>query len=516
MFPIAHRESELLGAALRMKYALLEVTMKDTERKTMLRWVVLTAALGICMMLVWVLGRQAQAEPDATQGADGTPSVTQDLDYVNKEEYVDGYFEGEVNEKVSTTVNVRKGPGSDTYEVIKTSAGNSVKIPRGTKVTIIGESKDAALDLWYHVRLEFDGETVEGYCFAEFITRSVKVTFTPTPTPSEDGDQTPTPTLAGADNVFGQGTPTPSEDNKNLVDDSKGFRPYKYMLILCIVIIVLIFIYTVYSKYQEKNLEKEMERYSSRTGLEPLEGEKEEDFEEAKQDYYNYLKLGDQTDRNLGEELGNPDEIELDLNGLFEAEAADTEEIARTVRTTQSAPEPEESLEEAEEEDPADRENAAREAAARRAADREAAAREAAEREQAVREAAERKAAEGAVESASEISLEEPEVRTEPEEDVRIYSSRRSKPAEARPAAPVTPASELSQETETRAVSAHEAAVRARLEQLREQDHIQHKLYGEGEVIDNSDAEIIQIRFGRDLRFLKKEKLARKDLVIFE
>lgn len=490
--------------------------MKDTERKTMLRWVVLTAALGICMMLVWVLGRQAKAEPDATQGADTTPSVTQDLDYVNKEEYVDGYFEGEVNEKVSTTVNVRKGPGSDAYEVIKTSAGNSVKIPRGTKVTIIGESKDAALDLWYHVRLEFEGETVEGYCFAEFITRSVKVTFTPTPTPSEDGDQTPTPTLAGADNVFGPGTPTPSDDNKNLVDDSKGFRPYKYMLILCIVIIVLIFIYTVYSKYQEKNLEKEMERYSSRTGLEPLEGEKEEDFEEAKQDYYNYLKLGDQTDRNLGEELGNPDEIELDLNGLFEAEAADTEEIARTVRTTQSALE--ESFEEEAEEEPedaADREAAAREAAARRAADREAAVREAAEREQAAREAAERKAEEAA-EAAPEFGFEEPEAETKPEEDVRIYSSRRPKPAEASPAAAMTPAAELSQETETRAVSAHEAAVRARLEQLREQDRIQHKLYGEGEVIDNSDSEIIQIRFGRDLRFLKKEKLARKDLVIFE
>lgn len=493
--------------------------MKETERKTLLRWGVLTAALGICMMLVWVLGRQAQAEPDATQGADATPSVTQDLDYVNKEEYVDGYFEGEVNEKVSTTVNVRKGPGSDTYEVIKTSAGNSVKIPRGTKVTIIGESKDAALDLWYHVRLEFDGETVEGYCFAEFITRSVKVTFTPTPTPSEDGDQTPTPTLAGADNVFGQGTPTPSDDNKNLVDDSKGFRPYKYMLILCIVIVVLIFIYTVYSKYQEKNLEKEMERYSSRTGLEPLEGEKEEDFEEAKQDYYNYLKLGDQTDRNLGEELGNPDDIELDLNGLFEAEAADTEEIARTVRTTQSASEesfeeeteePEDAAEDAAEREAAAREAAAREAAARRAAEREAAVREAAEREaaereQAAREAAERKAAE-----------KEQPTQAEPEEDVRIYPSRRSGSAENEPAASKAPAAELSQETESRAVSAHEAAVRARLEQLKEQDHVQHKLYGEGEVIDNSDAEIIQIRFGRDLRFLKKEKLARKDLVIFE
>lgn len=465
--------------------------MSRTERRTMFKWTVLTAALGVCMMVVWILGMQVHAEPDPTQGAGDTPSVTQDLDYVNKEEYIDGYFEGEVNEKVSTTVNVRKGPGSDSYEVVKTSAGTKVTIPRGTKLTILGESKDSALDLWYHVRLEFAGETVEGYCFADFISRSVKVTFTPTPTPSEDGDKlTPTPTLAGADNVFGQGSPTPSEDNRNLIDDSKGFRPYKYMLILCIVIVVLIFIYTAYSKYQEKNLEKEMERYSSRTGLEPLEGEKEEDFEEAKQDYYNYLKLGDQTNRNLGEELGNPDEIELDLNGLFESESADTEEIARTVRTAQVAPEEEweadgepETLDEPESEE-----------------EEEAAARESSE----------------AVFEIPENVSKEPAVKPEPEEDIRIYQSRHPKPTEAVPAEVSAPVTELSQGTEARTVSPHEAAVRARLEQLREQDRIQHKLYGEGEVIDNSDAEIIQVRFGRDLRFLKKEKLARKDLVIFE
>ncbi len=463
--------------------------MSETERRTMFKWTVLTAALGICMMAVWILGMQVHAEPDPTQGAGDTPSVTQDLDYVNKEEYIDGYFEGEVNEKVSTTVNVRKGPGSDSYEVVKTSAGTKVTVPRGTKVTILGESKDSALDLWYHVRLEFAGETVEGYCFAEFISRSVKVTFTPTPTPSEDDDKlTPTPTLAGADNVFGPGSPTPSEDNRNLIDDSKGFRPYKYMLILCIIIVVLIFIYTAYSKYQEKNLEKEMERYSSRTGLEPLEGEKEEDFEEAKQDYYNYLKLGDQTNRNLGEELGNPDEIELDLNGLFESEPADTEDIARTVRTAQVAPE-EEWEADGESETPEEPEPEEEE------------------------EAASRELAEAVLET-GENAYEEP--AAEPEEDIRIYQSRHPKPAEAAPAAASAPVREFSQGTEARTVSPHEAEVRARLEQLREQDRIQHKLYGEGEVIDNSDAEIIQVRFGRDLRFLKKEKLARKDLVIFE
>ena len=423
--------------------------MRETERKTVWKWTLLTAALGICMMLVWVFKVQGLAQTETTPGAEGTPSVTGDLDYVNKENYIDGYYDGEVNETINTVVNVRTGPSAEVYEIVQTSNGTSVKIPKLTKLVIIGESRDEQLDLWYHVRLEFEGETVEGYCLAEFITRYAKVTFTPTPTPSEDQNQTPTPTIAGADNVFGNNTPTPSEDNKSLVDDSKGFRPYKYMVILCIVIVVLILIYTLYSKYQEKILEKEMDRYSSRTGVEPIEGELEEDFEEAKQDYYNYLKLGDQTDRNLGEELGDPEDIELDINGLFEEE--NTEEIANTVRmtqqeTTQNEPEAE---------------------------------------------------PEAAEETQEEAETEEAQAEELPEEEPVIIQP-----------APVPEAVRDDAAT-------HEAAVRARLDRLKEQDRIQHKLYGEGEVIDNSDAEIIQIRFGRDLRFLKKEKLARKDLVVF-
>ena len=43
--------------------------------------------------------------------------------------------------------------------------------------------------------------------------------------------------------------------------------------------------------------------------------------------------------------------------------------------------------------------------------------------------------------------------------------------------------------------------------------YVSHREYGVGEVIDNSDPQMIQVRFGRDLRFLKKDRLARKQLV---
>ena len=59
-----------------------------------------------------------------------------------------------------------------------------------------------------------------------------------------------------------------------------------------------------------------------------------------------------------------------------------------------------------------------------------------------------------------------------------------------------------------------EERLRMKIDSLRAGEVFVHKLYGEGEVIDNSDSEVIQVRFGRDLRFLKKEKLARKDLVV--
>ena len=58
-----------------------------------------------------------------------------------------------------------------------------------------------------------------------------------------------------------------------------------------------------------------------------------------------------------------------------------------------------------------------------------------------------------------------------------------------------------------------EVVIRAALDALKEQDTLVHKEYGVGEVIDNSDPQIIQVRFGRDLRFLKKDRLARKQLV---
>lgn len=56
-------------------------------------------------------------------------------------------------------------------------------------------------------------------------------------------------------------------------------------------------------------------------------------------------------------------------------------------------------------------------------------------------------------------------------------------------------------------------ALRADIEELREHDLVIHKYFGKGEVYDNSDVRLIEVRFGSDVRFMNKDALAAKKLM---
>lgn len=56
-------------------------------------------------------------------------------------------------------------------------------------------------------------------------------------------------------------------------------------------------------------------------------------------------------------------------------------------------------------------------------------------------------------------------------------------------------------------------ALRIAVNRLREHDIIIHKYFGRGEVFDNSDVKLIEVRFGQDTRFLNKEQMIHKKLV---
>ena len=54
---------------------------------------------------------------------------------------------------------------------------------------------------------------------------------------------------------------------------------------------------------------------------------------------------------------------------------------------------------------------------------------------------------------------------------------------------------------------------RAAVDRLQQHDIINHKVYGEGEVYDNSDVKLMEVRFGNDVRFLNKDSIVAKKLI---
>lgn len=55
--------------------------------------------------------------------------------------------------------------------------------------------------------------------------------------------------------------------------------------------------------------------------------------------------------------------------------------------------------------------------------------------------------------------------------------------------------------------------LRKAIQALREHDIVIHKYFGKGEVFDNSDVKLIEVRFGGDVRFLNKDQLITKKLL---
>ncbi|MBR5712872.1 MAG: hypothetical protein IKX54_04680 [Lachnospiraceae bacterium] len=393
-------------------------------------------------------------------------------DYVNAEQYENGYYEGEITKDDSS---VRKTPGTKDAsgkkkdDILKTTSGKSIILKAKTKVTVLGESKDSDLDTWYHIKGEFDGEAFEGYVYSGRLKRGVQVTFTPTPSPEPTDTPTPIPTEKPSGELIEDPTPTRADTTQQMLDDDKKDPANKYKWVIYVGGILLIggAVFTLVTYISEKKIDEEMHRNNSRKKfeVERLEGETDEDYLEARKTAVkNQLK--DQSNRDIAEEIGI-DDFKLDLDGVFDDDGTDAAEAVSEVVT------------EAVSEDAA---HAAETASAAVASEWNAQDEEflrhlsdgADEQEQALLAQIVPNYAQSADNAAAENYAAQPEVPAEP-----------------------TP----------------EEILRGKLDLLREQDTLVHKEYGVGEVIDNSDAQIIQVRFGRDLRFLKKDRLARKHLV---
>lgn len=75
------------------------------------------------------------------------------------------------------------------------------------------------------------------------------------------------------------------------------------------------------------------------------------------------------------------------------------------------------------------------------------------------------------------------------------------------------PAAEKVRQEPTRE-SDEKRALRNMINKLKPHDLVVHKYFGKGEVYDNSDVKLLEVRFGSDVRFLNKESLISKHLLV--
>lgn len=133
-----------------------EVTVKGMKKKSGTYWYKISTKVNGKTVTGYVSGKYITAD----KGSDSTKTTETPQEQT-----------GYVNDKVTTTVRVRKSAS--------TSSDVLMEIPQNTKVTILGESGS-----WYKVKVSYGGKTVTGYIAKEYITVG-------TPSDEKKGAETP-------------------------------------------------------------------------------------------------------------------------------------------------------------------------------------------------------------------------------------------------------------------------------------------------------------------------------------
>ena len=397
--------------------------------------------------------------------------------YADPTDYLESNYTGHISSADGT--DLYSEPGT-VNEKVYDANGDAIHLEDGTEIFIYGEERDDDLDVWYAASVVVEGTTYDGYIYTGRATRDAAATFTPTPTP----EPTNTPTIAPeieSDEIATAAEA--SEDTKKMVEDSNTFEPWKWMIILFIAIIIFMLVYTIWVKHSEEQLEREMELYSGREAYQPLDGESEEDFESAKASYLDSIGLG-----NSGDDEAFTEE---DYNDEFTS-AADTQVSGSSLSEL-------------------------------------------------ITSLQDKLGEEGNVDDEIDEVVDEPEFSfNDPEgyeanddfdsQDINFGYDDPDAPAEAYandytndyaepvretvaptpvvPVAPVTPAA-------TTGFTDEEGALRSKslISGLAAGSSVVHAMYGVGTILDNSDPDIIKVKFGEDTRYLKKSKLAKAGLL---
>jgi NADH:ubiquinone oxidoreductase subunit 6 (subunit J) len=242
-------------------------------------------------------------------------------------DYVDNNYTGTVTRDVGADVFTE--PGTEKPHLTDAD-GNNVHVDNGTEVLIYKEEYDADLDMWYYCTATVDGVEYTGYIYSGRITRGDPIAHTPTPTPTL-APATPTPETATSGNIQSGDIYTDNtglnDDTQSMVEKSNSFKPWTYIILICIVIVLFMIIYTLYVKFSEEKLEREIERYSNRPQYEPLEGEADEDFEEAKSNYYDSIGLGASANKDYDDLMANQEDMDLNMDRIYTDDAAEDENL---------------------------------------------------------------------------------------------------------------------------------------------------------------------------------------------
>ena len=489
--------------------------------------------------LVLLFAKTANAEP---------------LEY-DPTDYLEHYYAGTVNSATGTDLYTEPGT---VHEKVKDANGDPIHLNDGTTFYIYGVERDDDLDVWYTAKVEIDGVTYEGYVFTGRATRAdTFITFTPTPTP----EPTNTPTIAPEiESDVVATTAEASADTKKMVEESNTFEPWKWMIVLFIAIILFMLVYTIWIKHSEEKLEKEMELYGGKEEYTPLDGESEEDFESAKASYLDSIGLGNAGDGenipvadDYSEFSDYPEDYSFNSNADTQVSGSQLSDLISSLQNKLGeegeydedyddvVDEPDFTFDEMEgegegyEEDvPEDSEFGFDDPDAQYDEfDEEIPDEEfydegegyygdeegeyfddGAEEDEFFDEGAEEGEFfdEGTEEESFEDAPEE-----EFKNDARSASVKEEKSAPAPkfdiPAAPAAPKAP----TVPVGFSDAEGAIRSKslISGLPQGSKIVHAMYGEGTILDNSDPDIIKVKFGEDVRYLKKSKLAKAGLIKF-
>ncbi|MCR4839970.1 MAG: hypothetical protein K5848_00350 [Lachnospiraceae bacterium] len=454
--------------------------------------------------------------------------------YADPTDYLENYYSGHVDSASGTDLYTEPGT---VHEKVKDANGDPIHLDDGTTFYIYGEERDDDLDVWYTAKVEIDGVTYEGYVFTGRAKRDATITFTPTPIP----EPTNTPTIAPE--IESDVVATAAEasaDTKKMVADSNTFEPWKWMIVLFIAIILFMLIYTIWIKRSEEKLEREMELYGGKDDYTPLDGESEEDFESARASYLDSIGLGNAGDGdNIPvaddySEYSEYDNYDFNSNADTQVSGSQLSDLISSLQNKLGeegdydenyddvVDEPDFTFDEMEgegnydENAPEDGEFGYDDPDARYDEYGEELPEE-----------------EYFDDENGEYYDEEQEGELFDEENGQYYDDApqdeyfddapqeeeftEPEPAPAPkieiPAAPATPL----KPTVPVGFSDEEGAIRSKslISGLPQGSKIVHAMYGEGTILDNSDPDIIKVKFGEDTRYLKKSKLAKAGLIRF-